>query len=77
MNMQDYKIGDIAVFKDGTEAKITSLAHVDEKLWVLWFDERVAGWILGGKDNNWLYRENGKFDTNSSGGNDIVKIIRS
>lgn len=78
MNIQDYKIGDIAVLRDGTEARITNYRYRDGNEWLLWFDREVRGLLIGGgKSNNWLYRENGKFDTERLDGNDIVKIIRS
>ena len=77
MNIQDYKMGDIAVFRDGTEAKIVSYGYMDDRRWLLFFDKRVKGLLIGSYSNNWVYRDDGKFDTIRLDGNDIVKIIRS
>lgn len=76
MNIQDYKTGDIAVFRDGTEAKIISCGYRDNRRWLLFFNERVKGLLIGSYSNNWVYRNDGKFDTVHLDGNDIVKIIR-
>ncbi len=40
------------------------------------FDKRVKGLIIGSYSNNWVYRDDGKFDTVRLDDNDIVKIIR-
>ncbi len=37
MNIQDYKTEDIAVFRDGTEAKIVSYGYRDDRRWLLFF----------------------------------------
>lgn len=78
MNIRNYKIGDTVVFRDGTEARITNYRYRDGDEWLLWFDRKVEGLLVGGgKSNYWIYHENGKFDTSRSDGNDIVKIVRS
>lgn len=78
MNIRNCKIGDTAVFRDGTEARITHHIYRDGNEWLLRFDREVKGILVcGGKSNSWIYRENGKFDTSRSDGNDIVKIVRS
>ena len=77
MNIQDYKIGDIAVFKNGSEAKIVDYNYIDVDTWLLFFDRRVKGLLIGSYSNNWVYYDDGKFETSRSDGNDIVKIIRS
>lgn len=77
MNMQDYKIGDIAVFRDGTEAKIVNYQYAGPGEWLLFFDRKVKGLLMGNYSNNWLYCDDGKFETTRTDGNDIVKIIRS
>ena len=77
MNIQDYKIGDIAVFRDGTEAKIINYKYRADGEWILWFDRKIKGWISGYTDCHWVYLENGRIDTGHLDGNDIVKIIRS
>lgn len=77
MNIQDYGIGDIAIFKDGTEARIINYRYEDGGKWLLWFDKKVKGLLIGNYSNNWIYHENGKFNPVGSDGNDIVKIIRS
>lgn len=77
MNIQDYRIGDIAVFKDGTEAKIVNYRYRDNGQWLLFFDKRVKGLLIGSYSSNWVYRNDGKFDTARLDGNDIIKIIRS
>ena len=76
MNIQDYKIGDIAVFRDGTEAKIVNYRYKDNGQWLLRFNRKVEGWSLGFADYYWVYFENGRIDTAHFDGNDIVKIIR-
>ena len=78
MNIQDYKIGDIAVFRDGTEAKIVNYRYRDDGKWLLLFDKKVKGWTFSGyMDCHWVYLANGKLDNNCYDSNDIVKIIRS
>ena len=77
MNIQDYKIGDIAVFKDGTEAKIVDYNYIDVDTWLLLFDRRVKGLLIGSYSDKWIYSDDGKFETTRSDGNDIIKIVRS
>ena len=78
MNIQDYKIGDIAVFRDGSEAKFVDYQYVGSDKWLLFFDREVKGLLLiGSYNNNWVYNDDGKFETTRSDGNDIVKIVRS
>ena len=77
MNIQDYKIGDIAVFKDGTEAKIVDYQYVVAGKWLLFFNRKIKGLLIGSYSNNWIYGDDGKFETTRSDGNDIVKIVRS
>ena len=77
MNIQDYKIGDIAVFRDGTEAKIVDRRYMEDGKWLLFFDRKVKGLLIGSYSNNWVYHNDGKFETSRPDGNDIVKIIRS
>ena len=77
MNIQDYKIGDIAVFKDGTEAKIVDYQYTGSGEWMLFFDRKVKGLLIGSYNNEWIYGDDGKFETTRPDGNDIVKIVRS
>ena len=77
MNIQDYKIGDIAVFRGGTEAKIVDYNYIDVGKWLLFFDRKVKGLLIGSHNNNWVYDDDGKFETTRTDGNDIVKIVRS
>lgn len=77
MNIQDCKIGDIAVFRDGTEAKIVDYNYMENGKWLLFFEKHVKGLLIGSYSNNWIYRNDGKFETSRPDGNDIVKIIRS
>ena len=77
MNIQDYKIGDIAVFRDGTEAKIVDYNYIEGGKWLLFFDRKVKGLLIGSYSNNWVYYDDGKFETSRIDGNDIVKILRS
>ena len=77
MNIQDYKIGDIAVFRDGTEAKIVDYQYTGSGKWMLLFDREVKGLLIGNYSNNWVYCADGKFETTRPDGNDIVKIVRS
>ena len=77
MNIRDYKIGDIAVFRDGTEAKIVDYNYIDVDTWLLFFDRRVKGLLTGSYSNKWVYCDDGKFETARPDGNDIVKILRS
>ena len=77
MNIRNYKIGDIAVFRDGTEAKIVDYQYVGSGKWLLFFDREVKGLLTGSYSNNWIYSDDGKFETTRLDGNDIVKIIRS
>ena len=77
MNIQDYKIGDIAVFKDGSEAKIVDHQYIESNEWLLFFDREVKGLLIGSFSNNWVYYDDGKFETTRPDGNDIVKIVRS
>ena len=77
MNIQDYKIGDIAVFRDGAEAKIVNYNYIEDGKWLLFFDRRVKGLLIGSYSNNWVYNDDGKFETSRHDGNDIVKIVRS
>ena len=77
MNIQDYKIGDIAVFRDGTEAKIVDYNYMESGKLLLFFDREVKGLLIGSYNNNWVYSNDGRFETIRSDGNDIVKIVRS
>ena len=77
MNIQDYKIGDIAVFRDGTEAKIVDYNYIDVGKWLLFFNRKVKGLLVGNYSNSWVYGDDGKFETTRTDGNDIVKIVRS
>ena len=77
MNIQDCKIGDIAVFKDGTEAKIVDYQYMEDGTWLLFFDRKVKGLLIGSYSNEWVYNDDGKFETTRTDGNDIVKIVRS
>ena len=77
MNIQDYKIGDIAVFRDGTEAKIVNYNCMGDGICMLFFDRRVKGLLIGNYSNKWVYCDDGKFETIRHDGNDIVKIVRS
>ena len=77
MNIEDYKIGDIAVFRDGTEAKIIDYKYVGSGKWLLFFNKKVKGLLIGSYSNEWVYHDDGKFETSRTDGNDIVKIVRS
>lgn len=77
MNIQDYKIGDIAVFRDGSEARIINYRYRGGDEWLLWFDRKVKGLLTVNESDLWIYHNDGKFDTARLDGNDIVKIIRS
>lgn len=77
MNIQDYKIGDIAIFRDGTEAKIVDYNYIEVDTWMLFFDRKIKGLLIGSYNNNWVYNDDGKFETSRPDGNDIVKIVRS
>ena len=77
MNIQDCKIGDIAVFRDGTEAKIVDYQYMEDGKLLLFFDRKVKGLLIGSCRNSWFYGDDGKFETTRTDGNDIVKIIRS
>ena len=77
MNIRDYKIGDIAIFRDGTEAKIVNYNYLETDRCMLFFDRRVKGLLIGSYSNNWVYGDDGKFETARPDGNDIVKIVRS
>ena len=77
MNIQDYKIGDIAVLRDGTEAKIVDYQYMESGRLLLFFNRQVKGLLIGSYSNNWVYYDDGKFETSRPDGNDIVKIIRS
>ena len=77
MNIQDYKIGDVAVFRDGTEAKIVDYKYMEYGRLLLFFNRQVKGLLIGSYSNNWIYHDDGKFETSRPDGNDIVKIVRS
>ena len=77
MNIQVYEIGDIAVFRDGTEAKIVDYQYMEDGKWLLFFDRKVKGLLIGSYSNEWVYGDDGKFETTRTDGNDIVKIVRS
>ena len=77
MNIQDCKIGDITVFRDGTEARVTNHVRFNEEKQILWFSRAVKGLLIGSYSSNWIYHNDGKFETSRLDGNDIVKIIRS
>ena len=77
MNIQDYKIGDIAVFRDGTEAKIVDYQYMESGRLLLFFNRQVKGLLIGSYSDKWVYGDDGKFETTRHDGNDIVKIVRS
>ena len=77
MNIQDYNIGDITVFRDGSEAKIVDYQYMEDGTWLLFFDRKVKGLLIGSYSNEWVYGDDGKFETTRTDSNDIVKIIRS
>lgn len=78
MNIRDYQIGDMALFKDGAEAKIVNLNFIGTTQIRLFFNKEVPGWTSSNrKSNQWVYYIDGRFETASSYGNDILKIVRS
>ena len=77
MNIQDCNIGDIAVFKDGSEAKIVDYNYMEDGTWLLFFDRKVKGLLIGSYSSNWVYHDDGKFETTRTDGHDIVKLVRS
>ena len=76
MNIQNCKIEDIAVFRDGTEAKIVDYQYIRSDKRLLFFDREVKGLLIGSYGNKWIYNNDGKFETARPDGNDIVKIVR-
>ena len=76
MNIRDCKIGDIAVFRDGTEAKIVDYNYIDVGKLLLFFNRKVKGLLIGSYSDEWVYHNDGKFETTRTDGNDIVKIVR-
>ena len=77
MNIQDYKIGDIAVFRDGTEAKIVKYKHKVNGQCLLWFERKITEWLAGYIDHYWFYYKNGNVDTLHLDVNEICKLERS
>ena len=77
MNIQDCKIGDIAVFRDGTEAKIVDYNYMEDGKLLLFFDRKVKGLLIGSYSTESVYGDDGQFETSRPDGNDIVKIVRS
>lgn len=77
INLSDCKVGDNAMFKDGSEAKIRGFEPGYEDTWLLTFDKKVRGIIAQSTSDRWSYTEDGRYDTGRKDGNDIVKIVRS
>lgn len=77
INLRDCKTGDIAVFKDGSEAKIRDCEPGYEDIWFLTFDKKIRGIIAQSTNDRWCYTRDGRYDTSRKDGNDIVKILRS
>lgn len=77
INLRDCKTSDIAVFKDGSEAKIRDFEPGYEGTWLLIFDKKVRGIIAQSTNDRWHYTEDGRYDTGRKDGNDIVKILKS
>ena len=77
--LSDIKVGDILIADntDGSEAKIVEYLYMEDGKLLLFFDRSVKGLLIGSYSNNWVYGDDGKFETARPDGNDIVKIVRS
>ena len=76
----DIKPGDVAIFKNGEEAKVVKIdKRNDINRIIIYFDKKVVGFLeeKAFVRNYWIYLLNGKFDSILKQGNDIVKIVRS
>ena len=74
----DIKPGDIAIFKNGEEAKVVKIdkRNVINRM-VIYFDKKVVGFLEEKTfiRNYWIYLLDGTFDSVLRQGNDIVKVI--
>lgn len=75
----DIKPGDIAILKNGEEAKVVKInKRNDINRMVIYFDKKVVGFFEGETSirDYWVYILDGKFDSILRQGNDIVKVIQ-
>ena len=74
----DIKPGDVAIFKNGEEAKVIKInKRNDINRMIIYFDKKVVGFLeeKASVRNYWVYLLNGKFDSILRQGNNIVKVI--
>ena len=74
----DIKPGDIAILKNGEEAKVVKInKRNDINRMVISFDKKVIGFLDENTyvRNYWVYLLDGKFDSVLRQGNNIVKVI--
>ena len=74
----DIKPGDIAILKNGEEAKVVKInKRNDINRMVISFDKKVIGFLdeNASARNYWVYLLDGKFDSIFRQGNNIVKVI--
>ena len=74
----DIKPGDIAILKNGEEAKVVKInKRNDINRMVIYFDKKVIGFLDENAyvRNYWIYLLDGKFDSLLRQGNNIVKVI--
>ena len=74
----DIKPGDIAILKNGEEAKVVKInKRNDINRMVIYFDKKVVGFLeeKASIRNYWVYLLDGKFDSIIRQGNNIVKVI--
>ena len=74
----DIKQGDIAILKNGEEAKVVKInKRNDINRMLIYFDKKVIGFLDENAyiRNYWVYLLDGKFDSIFRQGNNIVKVI--
>ena len=74
----DIKPGDVAIFKNGEEAKVVKIdKRNDINRMLIYFDKKVVGFLeeKASVRNYWVYLLDGKFDSILKQGNNIVKVI--
>ena len=72
------KPGDVAIFKNGEEAKVVKIdKRNDINRMLIYFDKKVVGFLeeKASVRNYWVYLLDGKFDSILKQGNNIVKVI--
>lgn len=79
--LENIKMGDLVIFKNGQEAFVTKVNHSDEGYYNLCFSEKICCFLEdGSRSSSWYYDKTGRWSRNSNFTllekyNDIAKVV--